>query len=239
MSRDYEATAEALISDVLHDPPVRALRVAGIYAALFLEEPFLFVWGGVACFVAAYLHHVLVLTETRAEDAVIGEDVNRLIGDIGLDIYRNILPDYLRFRDGVGVTGRLGEAFAQMRAADEALGASTDAGFEQMRGALVALCRVEQEEIAQPHFASLPLGVQRRLEPFYLFRLGADSAAPVLRFTGENPCNFAERWAWTEQRVLPAYLHVWRTNGQGLRAEADRLRRMSGVKLGDLPPRLG
>lgn len=237
--RDHAAVAEALIADVVDDPPARALRIAGIYAAFFLEEPFTFSWGGISCFVSAYLRHVLAVTTTPIEDGVMGGDTHALIATINLDIYRNILPSYLQFRDDLPVTGRVAPGLARMRQAERALLTDMDEAVAGMHAALLDLCFVEQRDIAQPHFADLPVDTQVRFTPFYLFRLGADSAAPVLRFTGDNPCNFAQRWAWTERQVIPAWLHVWRSNGQWLRAEADRVRRRAGVKLVDLPVRRG
>ena len=128
--------------------------------------------------------------------------------------------------------------FDHLRNADRLLATDRAAAEEEARLGLVALCRVEQEEVVQPRIAPLPPDVQRELAPIYLFRLGFDSASPTMRFRGENPVDLEQRWAWTEEEVLPWYAEQVRTRAEWLRSDADRIRRLAGVRADHLPARL-
>lgn len=243
--RDYNAMAEALIADVRDDPPARALRVAGLYAAFFLEEPLIFMWGGIACFVALHIQRALVVTQSPPRFGflhlgfgdLLGTEVNDALAEANLQIYLRIIPDYLRFRDGGVPTSAMRPGFDHLREADRLLPTDLAGAEEEARRGLVELCRIEQVEVVQPHIGPLTPQVQLELAPFYLFRLGLDSAAPTARFTGDNPVDIDQRWAWTEQEVLPWYVRKLREHGEWLRSDADRLRRLAGVRGDHLPPR--
>lgn len=229
--------AEGLLGDTLDDPVPRSLRIAGLYAAFFLEEPFGFRWGGIACFVAWHIHKALQTPDLDVDDAIFGVGVHEVLGEANVAIYRNVVPAWLRFRAGEPVPGPMGEGFVRLRAADERLLHDPAAALAEMEEATCAFCRVEQEEVVQPLLARLPRSVQGRLAPLYQFRLGWDTAAPVIRFHGDNPADFAQRWAWTNEEVLPRY-HAWlRSHAEEHRADCDRLRRRAGVRLDHLPAR--
>lgn len=229
--------AEGLLGDTLDAPVPRSLRIAGLYAAFFLEEPLLFRWGGIACFVAWHIHKALRSPDLGVDDAIFGVGVHEVLADANLAIYRNVVPAWLRFRAGVPVKGPMGEGFSRLRAADERLLRDPEAARVEMEVATCAFCRVEQEEVVQPRLAALSRFMQARLAPLYQFRLGWDSAAPIIRFHGDNPADFEQRWAWTNDEVLPRY-HAWlQAHAEEHRADCDRLRRHAGVRLEHLPPR--
>lgn len=233
----FLAQAEGLLGPTLEDPVPRALRIAGLYAAFFLEEPFQFRWGGIACFVSWHIHKALQAPDLGVDDALFGVGVHEVLADANLTIFRNVVPAWLRFRAGVPVKGPMGEGFDRLRAADERLLREPAWALAEMEEATCAFCRVEQEEVVQPRLARLPRIVQDGLAPLYQFRLGWDTAAPVIRFHGDNPADLAQRWAWTIDEVLPRY-HAWlATHAEEHRADCDRLRRRAGVRLEHLPPR--
>jgi hypothetical protein len=233
----HDALADALLGETLHRPIERALRIAGIYAALFLEEPWLFRWGGIACFVSHHLHRALQTPDPDWDDRLLGVGLHAVLADTNLLIYRNVVPAWLQYRDGTPIRGPMSEAFNTLRRADDGLLGGPAQAERDCRDALVALCRVEQERIVQPQLRRLPRLVQRQLAPLYQFRLGYDSAAPVLRFDGRNPADFEQRWAWTRDRVLPAWQAYVAQHAELHRADCDRLRRRAEVRLDELPPR--
>lgn len=236
MDRDYPALAAELLAPHARDPAPRALRIAALYAAFYLEEPFLFRWGGIAAFVALHIHRALHLPVVSVGGGVLSEEVHAVLGEANLAIYERLVPDWLRFRDRVAVRGVMAAGFDDLRRAD--LDVATDpvgADAAVLRG-VITLSRIEQREVVQPLLDRLAPEVQRGLAPFYLFRLGLDSGAPLRRFTGNNPADFEQRWAWTERDVLPWCWRELDTRAEEVRADADRLRRRAGVRA--LPARL-
>ena len=106
-----------------------------------------------------------------------------------------------------------------------------DAAVQVADRALVALARVEQEEIVQPAYDLLG-GVQATtLRPLMRFRLGMADDAPLFAFDGDDGRDPAQRVAWAMDEVLPAWRRFHGGRPDLCRAELDRLRRWAGVGL--------
>lgn len=226
----------ALLGDTAADPVARALRISALYATFFLEEPFLFRWGGIAAFVSYHIHAALQ-TPTITLSGVLSPDVHEALAAANGAIYDRLMPDWLRFREGLPVHQGMGPGFDELRRADLLVRTDPVAADAHVYAAVEAISRVEQADVVQPLLDELAPAVQRALAPFYLFRLGLDSAAPTRRFPGTNPVDLDQRWRWTCEDVLPWAWFQHQSRARELRADADRLRRMAGIRLVDLPPR--
>lgn len=225
--RDYAGLAQELLHPYEDDPAPRALRIAAIYASLYLEEPLLNQWCGLAAFVA---RHIAMGLETGLGPL---QD-HFAAGNIG--IYHDITPAFLRFRDGLPVEGRLGPGFALNREADRL--ARTDLAAAEARAseALWHFAVVEQTDLCQPAYDAMGWAGRHLLRPFVLFRFGYDTAAPILKFAGKNPANLTERLTWVRDVISPSWAAHRRSNDGQIRADLDRIRRDGGVTLSMMPP---
>jgi hypothetical protein len=228
VSRDHDVCAELLLGSTRDEACARSLRIAGIYALLYLEEPFLASWCGLAAFVALQVHRALC-GPTFGYRAMMGE--------ANVAIYRAIVPGFLRLRDGVPVPGALGVPFAWLVEADTVTRTDAVRGRQLVEAAAAEISRLEQIEVAQPIFAKLSYLQRKAMRELFLFRLGFDSAAPVIRFPFPNPADLDQRLRFTREHVLPAWNAAERDSAEWLRADCDRLRRLAGVGEGDLPRR--
>ena len=226
--RDYAGLALELLHPYEEDPAPRALRIAAIYASLYLEEPLLHQWCGLAAFVA---RHVSMGLETGLGP------LQEHFAEGNIRIYQDITPAFLRFRDGLPVPGRLGPGFELSRQAD-AIARTNLAEAERLAArALWHFAVVEQTDMCQPAYDAMGWLGRRALRPFVLFRFGYDSAAPILRFAGSSPTDLTERLEWVRQTISPAWAAHRRAHETQIRADLDRIRRDGGVRLDMLPPR--
>jgi hypothetical protein len=218
--------ADALIKDVIGDPVARARRITGIYAALYLEEPLLYQWCGLACWPA---NQVAMALDTPA----LGFGPFMAKGN--LNIYRSVGTAFLRHRQGLLVQSQLQPAFELLRQADVA--AHTDivqAEHLAFQG-MLDISLYEQRVVLQPLYDELGRGAGRILSHFTNFRLGWDSGAPVVDFDGSDPTDLGQREAWMKTEVLPAWVASRSARGEELRAGAERLRRQSKVRFNSPP----
>lgn len=213
--------ADALIQDVLADPLARARRITGIYAALYLEDPLLNQWCGLACWPANQV-------ATALDTGALGFGPFMAQGNLG--IYRAVGDAFLRHRLGLPVQAALQPAFELLRQADAA--ARTDlveAEHLAFQG-LLEVALFEQRAVLQPLYDDVGRFSARILAHFTSFRLGWDSGAPVIDFDGNDPSDLAQREAWMRSEVLPAWVAARAGRGEELRSGAERLRRRSGVR---------
>lgn len=227
--RDYASLALELLAPHAADPAPRAMRIAAIYAALYLEEPLLHQWCGLAAFVA---RHISMGLETNLGP------LQRHFAQVNLGIYSDIVPAFLRFRDGQPVPGRLGPGFELCRQADLLARTDLAAAERAAAEALWLFAVIEQTDMCQPAYEEMGFIGRRLLRPFVLFRFGYDSAAPILKFDGRSPANLKERLTWVKSVVTPAWERFRHTNEGQIRADLDRIRRDGGVRLSMLPERL-
>lgn len=224
--RDYASLALELLHPFEEDPAPRALRIAAIYASLYLEEPLLHQWCGLAAFVA---RHVSMGLETGLGS------LQEHFADGNISIYQDIIPAFLAFRDGQPVSGRLGPGFDLSREAD-ALARTDLAGAEaKAAAALWHFAVVEQTDMCQPAYDAMGWLGRRALRPFVLFRFGYDTAAPILRFGGKDPTNLGERLQWVRETIAPAWTRHRQTHEAQIRADLDRIRRDGSFRLDMLP----
>lgn len=223
---EAEDVALSLLGDARDLPAPRARRVSAIYAACWLDEPFLGSWFGLASYVARQVYYALEGPALAWRD---------LMGDGNLEIYRGVVPAWLLYRAGHPVPGPLSGAFNELARADRALrsrdardAAAADAHAEQ---ALVELCDVEQRQILQPIYDGVPALAREPLRALFRFRLGLSPTAPVLAWDGRfgAPWEVDARCAWMTAEVLPAWRVARARHGMVLRAEADRTRRWGEV----------
>lgn len=228
MPRDYEAIASALLAPFQDEPPPRARRIAAIYAALYLEDPLLHQWCGLASFVSRHISMALETNLGPLQDP---------FADGNLAIYAGVVPAFLRFRDGAPILGRIEVGFNALRRAD--LLARTDrVGAEALASlGLWEISEVEQTDICQPMYDRLSWLSRHLLAPFVLFRFGHDAAAPIVKFDGWNPVDLGARLRWVKNTVLPTWTHFHRENPEQIRADLDRIRRDGSIRLADLPER--
>ena len=133
----------------------------------------------------------------------------------------------------------LGPGIALLAEANHLAATDPQGADRLVHQSLLALCDVEQRQIVQPHYDGLPRLSRRLMAKVFNFRLGYDTAAPVLSFRGTDPGDPEQRCEWMSQVILPAF-DQWRTeNPEWLRADCDRIRRKAGIKLSELPQRLG
>lgn len=226
VSRDYDALALGLLAPHLHDPAPRARRIAAIYASLYLEDPLLHQWCGLAAFVA---RHVSMGLETGLGP------LQAHFAEGNLAIYRDIVPAFLRFRDRAPVPGKLGPGFALLNEADEVALDDLPRAEALAQEALWLLSCVEQTDICQPVYDRMGWWGQRLLSPFVLFRFGYDTAAPVVKFDGDRPSDLSDRLLWMEREVMPAWRRYHGLNSEHIRADLDRIRRDGDVRVEHLP----
>ncbi|MFN7146582.1 MAG: DUF2515 family protein [Myxococcota bacterium] len=223
--RDYVALADALLADVEHDPGERARRIAGIYACFYLDDPLIHSWAGIAAFVSLQLHRFL----DNADYAPFAQG-NR-------DVYASIVPNLLRFRDGVAVEAHLAIPFARLAAADVVARNALDAAFDLVARGVDELSVIEQRDVVQASYAAIRTPVALLFSRVHVFRLGWDTASPVLRFRGHDVRDAGARLAWMRADILPTWEKARREQAEWLRADVERVRRFSGVRVDDLPPR--
>ena len=227
MAVDWHQRALDLLGDTAHgSPAARALRISGVYAALYLHDPFLYAWCGLACFVSRRVRQALDLRGGGYQDMLAGG--NRAI-------YASIVPALLALRAGDAWQGRLSQAVAWLRDADRV--AATDlASARVLRDrAVKEISTVEQVEIVQPFYDDLPELKQWALKAVFGVRLGWDSAAPQQFFPGDNPTVAADRMAWIDGTVLPWFARLSDERPESLRSDVDRVRREARFQLWELP----
>lgn len=227
--RDYDAIALRLLEPYADEPVARARRIAGIYATLYLEDPMLHQWCGLASFVARQVYMGLESQLGPLQD-------NFARGN--LSIYMDVVPAFLRFRDGVPVRGPLEGGFNCLRRADQLARRDLNAAERQAELGLIALSSVEQRVVCQPIYDDMGDVASRLLAPFVLFRVGWDTASPVLRFDGDDPGEASQRMAWVLSTVLPCWNTWHRTWPERIRADMDRIRREGGFRADQMPRRL-
>lgn len=228
-ARDYDSIALQLLEPHADEPVARARRIAGIYATLYLEDPLLHQWCGLAAFVARQVYFGLETNLGPLQD-------NFARGN--LSIYQDIVPAFLRFRDGVPVRGRLEAGFNLLRRADRAALRDASGAERLAEQGLLELARVEQREVCQPIYDDMGDVASRFIAPFVLFRVGWDTASPVLRFEGDDPGDPDQRMAWVLSHVLPCWSAWHRTWPERVRADLDRVRREGGFRGDEMPRRL-
>lgn len=228
MPRDYEALALSLLAPYEEEPVPRARRIAAIYAALYLEDPLLHQWCGLAAFVARQIYVGLETNTGPLQD-------NFASGNLG--IYKDVVPTFLRFRDGAPIHGALESGFNALRKADLLARHDLRAAEALAARGLAEIAEVEQRVVCQPVYdAMLPI-TRRALTPFVLFRAGVDSASPIFRFHGSNPGDVEQRMRWVAEELLPQWAALHRDHGEQIRADCDVIRREGEVRIEDLPPR--
>jgi len=217
------------LGTTVDDPRARSLRVSGLYALFYLEEPLLHSWCGLASFVALQVHRALA-------GPTFG--YRTMMGKANLAIYDGIVPALLRRRDGAPIAGRMAAPFRILAEADRVVETDLARGLALSDQAVVELSRVEQTEVAQPIFASLTRWQRRAIRELFVFRLGLDSAAPVIRFPYRDPADVEQRLRFTREHVVPAWVEARATRAEWIRADLDRLRRMAQLSAEDLPARV-
>lgn len=220
------ALADRLLGDTLDRPVPRSRRIAGLYAALYLEEPLLHQWGGLAAFVARHIHLAMESAEGLYEP---------FVAKGNLDIYRATMPAFLRFRRRDAEPGPLRPGVSLLHRADSVALRDPDFARRIAHRGLCLMTEVEQREIVQPAYDQLG-GVQARLlAPLLRFRLGWDTASPVIDFDGSDPRKAGQRVAWATDEVLPRWHTEYMERPERLRADLERVRRWAGVRMEDLP----
>jgi hypothetical protein len=231
MAKDYDALALSLLGEFRDRPPERALRIAGIYAAIYLEDPFLFRWFGLAAFVARQVNAVLLGTARTMPEFY------TMLAEGNLKIYRTITAGALAYRDGVVISGDLESGYRKLGEGDRLARTDPAAADVLVQQALLELSEVEQAVIVQPLYDGLSLELRHFMAQVYVFRLGYDTAQPVLKFPGTDPGDLAQRRRWMTSEILPAFRR-WQTESpEWLRSDCERLRRHVGVRAELLPPR--
>lgn len=217
-----------LLSPFQDQPVPRARRIAGLYAALYLEDPLLHGWGGLAALVARHVHLALEAAEGLYQP---------FLARGNLDIYQATMPAFLRFRRGEPVTGPLRHGFSLLRRVDSLAGRDLPAAQALADRALAHLTEVEQRQVVDPAWQSLGGLSARLLAPWLRFRLGWDSASPVIDFDGRDGRDAEARCRWARDEVLPAWREASRAQPERLRADLERVRRWAGVRQEHLPAR--
>lgn len=225
---DYLTDALDMLAPHMRDPTRRAQRIYGIYAALYLEEPLLHAWCGLASFVGRKVYRILEVGTAGVFDGFLAEG--------NMAIYRNLVPELLCFRAGDARQSRLSSALAQLRLADQVANADLTQAERLADAALVRISEVEQRDIVQPVYDRVPEEKQLVLATQFAFRMGADTAGPVVRFTGNNPANVDERMQFVYDDVLPHWRAWTKREPERVRADVTRLWREAGTpRLPELP----
>lgn len=227
-----------LLGPLADDPTPRARRIAGIYAACYLEEPFLGSWFGLASYAARQVYDAL-------EGPALGW--RDMMGQGNLGIYSGMVSAWLVTRAGhppgaLGAGRRgLSEAYSTFERADAMLGQRDGVGSTAEAEALAELglaqlCAFEQTELLQPACDSLGVRWRDPLRRVFGFRLGLAPSAEVLAWDDQYgaPWVAADRCAWMTARVLPAWAAVRKADPDLVRAEVDRTRRWGRVTLAEL-----
>lgn len=228
---DAERAALALLGPTCDDPTPRSQRIAGVYAACYLDEPFLGLWFGLASYVARQVYYAL------EGPALVWRD---LMGDGNRAIYMGIVSPWLLWRAGHPVPERVAGAFNELRRADELLrrhGAPDGAGAHVAEAdalaerGLALLCEVEQRLLLQPSYDAVPDEFREPLRRMFRFRLGLSPASPVLAWDNAYgaPWEVDARCAWLTATVLPTWRRAREEHAMVVRSEADRSRRWGGV----------
>lgn len=220
------APALALLGPHLEEPVMRAQRISGIYALLFLESPFLHQWCGLAAFVA---RHVYMALESNPPG------MQRFMGEANLAVFQTATPAFLQWRAGQPVAGAMAPAFATLNQARAALERAETAPLAEAyaRNALGQLCDLEQSLVLQPHYQALGPVRRALLSGVCMFRMGFDSAAPIIDFPGGDAADLQIRNAWMHNTVLAHWHDARATRMAELRADCNRIRREAGLP-GDL-----
>jgi hypothetical protein len=227
MAVDWSDRARELLGDTWDGPAdARALRISGIYATLYLHDPFLFSWCGLACFVSRRVRQALDLR---------GGGYQQLLAGGNRAIYHSIVPYFLAFRAGESRQGSLLPAMELLREADRLAGADPGAARVQRDRAVKQISTVEQVEVVQPFYGQLGHLRQWALKAVFGVRLGWDSAAPQEFLRVGNPAVAADRMAWVETRVLPWFARLADERPEALRSDIDRIRRESRFQVWELP----
>lgn len=219
--------AHRLLGATLNEPVPRSRRIAGLYAALYLEDPLLHQWGGLAAFVARHVYLAMQAANGLYET---------FMADGNLLIYEATMPAFLRFRARSTASGPLRHGFELLARADQVVRQDRAYGETIADRGLQRLTEVEQVEVVDPAYASLGRGQARSLARLMCFRMGWDTAAPVYDFDGSDPRDPAQRLAWATDEVLPAWRRLRAERPALLRGDLDRVRRWAEVRLDDLPP---
>lgn len=209
--RDVQAT----LQDVADHPAPRARRIAATYARLYLEDPFLFAWFGLAAFVGTQIFNVL------ASPAL--APLHPMMADGNIRIFQSMLTAALTFRRGLCPEGSLGPAFQLLHRADALARADLPAAAALVAAATRRISTIEQRDIVQPAYALLPRQLSPLVRRTFTFRLGYDSNAPVLRFQGTDPADVAQRLRFTLEEILPAYERRLREDPEWVRADLERI----------------
>ncbi len=225
---DYLTDALHLLGPSSRNAAERSRRIYGVYAALYLEEPLLHAWCGLASFVGRKVHRVLEVGTAGLFDGFLAEG--------NMAIYRNLVPELLCFRAGNARQSRLSVALEQLRRADTTAATNQVEARALADDALGRISEIEQCDVVQPVYDRVPEEKQLVLAKQFAFRLGADTAGPVLKFTGKNPANAGERMAFVRGTVLPHW-QAWTTREpERVRADVTRLWREAGApRLPELP----
>ncbi len=231
MAKDYDALALSLLGEFRDRPPERALRIAGIYATIYLEDPFLFRWFGLAAFVARQVNVVLRGT------ALTMPEFYSMLAEGNLTIYRTMTAGALAFRDGQVIGGDLESGYRKLMESDALARTDLEGADVLVQQALLELCEVEQAVIVQPLYEGLSMNLRHFMAQVYVFRLGFDTAQPVLKFPGTDPGELEQRRRWMTNEILPAFQRWQSASPEWLRADCERLRRHVGVRTELLPAR--
>lgn len=231
MAKDYDDLALSLLGEFRDRPQERALRIAGIYATIYLEDPFLFRWFGLAAFVARQVNVVLRGT------ALAMPEFYAMLAEGNLTIYRTMTAGALAFRDGELIAGDLESGYRKLMESDGLARTDLPGADALVQEALLELCEVEQAVIVQPLYEGLSMNLRHFMAQVYVFRLGFDTARPVLKFPGTDPGDLAQRRRWMTSEILPAFQRWQSESPEWLRADCERLRRHVGVRADLLPPR--
>ncbi|MFZ5482418.1 MAG: DUF2515 family protein [Myxococcota bacterium] len=226
----YQREAERLIADVVDDPAARSRRICALYATFFLEDSLLYSWCGLASFVAREIYFAL------EDDSIFTRPFDRFFATGNVAIYRSYMPALLRFRDGGPQPDgdALGPSFEQLARARDARDPARRRALA--KEALLGLAEIEQAVVCQPIYDRLPRWKRRYLGVFYHFRLGWDTASPVIRFPGRDPGDLDERRRWMHETILPTWLAAVDDRLEALRRDCDENRREAEVRASRLPP---
>jgi len=157
-------------------------------------------------------------------------DFYNMLAAGNLKIYRTITAGALAFRDGEVIGGELEGGYRKLQQADILARSDLMSADKLVHEALVELCDIEQEVIVQPLYNDLSPQIRHFMAQVYVFRLGYDTAQPVLKFPGTDPGNLDQRRRWMKTEILPAFRRWQQESPEWLRADCERLRRHVGVR---------
>lgn len=230
MSPLYRAAAGQLLAPLDDQPVARAQRTSGLYAALYLEDPFLFYWCGLASFVARQVYRALEVSLPGYQ---------KVLADGNKRIYEHIMPLLLQFRAQRRVDGQLGPLFERLAEAESLLLSDPARAFVLRDEVCGALSEYEQRNVVQEAYAPLPRFQRRFLAKVFCFRMSFDSAGEVIMYRGKDPTDVDERLSWMKATVLPAWARYSATHRELVRADCERIRREAEVRLDARRPTSG